>query len=398
MEYNDHYDLQDALSKESAIIPSPKLYNLDDEQIYAAMMDRLAQPLPDGTPSPFTARNPGTAESILMGTIVYLQSLLGHEINLVPDRAWVHLMRLHGIEFLQPEYPVIWLTFRRSEYALEQTFQVEIPAGTEVRSNRDPSLSAITLFSTSFEAGKQELSIPARLNRLGVFQVKPNEFVNFPQMVSFVDSVTNSGDVVSLGRNAETLPEAMLRARDETKIQRRLVTARDYDFWAKRLGADKVNVVPKLQPDTEGTFNDVVTVAIYPAAKTDLIRAEMLQMKMADTRMVVTPARLILLTGTVTVKAVATMTDADAKQKIAEAIAQNINPPAGFWGDTNFVDTLITTLEKIVGIYAVPSVQLFAIATQENGLTTEVPLSDVSVYPWHLMEIQNSLQIVVQRT
>ena len=212
MEYDRHYELQSVLSQESSLIPAPDLYNTDIELLYAAMQDRLAQDLPDGSPSPFSAQNPGTETSILIGTQLYINSLIGHEINLIPDRTWVHLNRLIGIEFKQPQYPIIGLVFTVNPQAVLRGISVEVPMGTEVRSSVDNTLSAITLAPAVFVGSQTTITVPARLNRLGTIpQLRPGEFSVLPQLLSFIDSVSNPGTTISPGSEYETLPQAMLR-------------------------------------------------------------------------------------------------------------------------------------------------------------------------------------------
>lgn len=392
MEYDRHYDLQSVLAQDSALIPSPKLYDYDDEAIYAALIDRLAQNLPDGSPSPFSAQNPGTMTASLVSVMVYLQSLIGHEINLIPDRAWVHLFRMMGIEFLQPEYPVIGLVFARSPQAISLGLDVEVPMGVEVRSSVDLSLSAITLTPAVFTGSSSTITVPARLNRLGVLpQIRPGEFSILPQLLSFIESVSNPGAVSSRGRQYESLPEAMLRARYQMKTQKRCVTARDYYFWAKELGATQVNVIPKLQRGVDGNFNDLITVAIYPQTLASPISPQLQSMSLADIRLSVIPANIIPIDGDVTVRATLDVSDFDLRNRLAVQIMNEINPPNGKWGDLNLPVSLATALEHTQGNFATSKMDL-------RHAVTHAPLSTMKIYPWDLFEIQQTLSVTIDRS
>ena len=392
MEYDRHYELQSVLSQEPALVPAPDLYNTDMEILYAAMIDRLAQDLPDGSPSPFSAQNPGTETSILVGTQVYINALIGHEINLIPDRAWVHLNRMMGIEFKQPQYPIIGLIFTVNPQAVSRGLSVEVQMGTEVRSSIDGTLSAITITPAVFSGSQTTITIPARLNRLGFIpQLRPGEFSILPQLLSFIDSVSNPGTTISTGSEYETLPQAMLRARYQLKTQERCVTARDYAFWAKELGAKQVNIIPKLQPNTTGIFNDLITVAIYPTVLADSISPQLEAMSLAATRLLVIPAEIIYVTGEITIKARLGTNDFDLLNLIALQIQNDLNPPNATWGDKSFTKSVINTLIKIDDINSVSFISLI-------DSITEKPISELQVYPWHLFEVQQSINIKIDRS
>ena len=167
-QYDEHYDLQERLEQEPLILPAPVLYPFDDRAVYAAMIDRLAQSLPSGQPSPFSARTPTSAESQLIGTLTHLQSLLGHELNLLPELAWIQLFRMLGVQMLPSEYPVVAVTFTRSPGALK----AYVPAGMEVRSARS-SIVGIVLEDREIDDPEVSITVPCRLNQPGAIERLP---------------------------------------------------------------------------------------------------------------------------------------------------------------------------------------------------------------------------------
>ena len=391
MDYKEHFELQQVLDKQATILPSPNLYDFDDQAVLAAMMNKLAQPLPSGAESPFSSMTPGSAHGVLMSVMVYMQSLIGHEINLVPDRTWVHLFRMYGIEMLPAEYPIVLLKFTKSQDAIANRFPVDIPISTQVNSTVEASLGALTVTNVSIGPDETSVTVPARLTQLGAIRgLRTNEFSDLGRQIPFIESVTNFGDMVNEGRGAETLAEAMLRAREEITIQQRCVTARDYHFWAMRLGATKANVIPKIQPGSEGIFRDLISVAIYPAIKAPVIAPQLNAMTLADQRLMVVPAEIIPITGSITVKVLPELTDADARNIAASAIIREINPPYGIWGDEHFRASLADAIERTNGIYATEKMLLTHAETGE-------PISDLKIHPWQLFEIQNSIQINSER-
>lgn len=408
MDYEQHYDLLTRLQAEARLIEADDLYNFDDGVTYAAQMDRLAQPLPNGEESPFSSRSPTSAHAIFVARLIHQQKLIAHQFNLTKDRTWVQHFRMLGVELQPAEYPVINIVFRRTTAAVLNNMPVEIPLNTEIRSRIDPSLAVYTLYTARIEGADETVTVPARLNQLGALpNVRRGEFSDIPRLLSFVESAENDGTIVSVGRPAETLVDAMLRAREGLRsgslgrstingtfdpenidFQARCVTDRDYYYWASRLGAEKVNVLKGIQYGAEGVFRDLVTVAVYPADIRDLIYSLMLPMSLD--RFDVIPAEVIPIDGKIQVRVTPQFADFQVFNLVAGAIASTVNPPYGTWGDRNFPATLATALEQTNGIYATPLIQL------KHAITGQ-PLSELDIQPWHLLEIQSSLEIEALR-
>lgn len=382
--YSGHYDLQDRLTQEPRILPAPPLYNFDDRAVYAAMLDRLAQPLPNGDPSPFSARTPTSAESQLIGTLVHLQSLLGHELNLLPDLAWIQLYRMLGVQMFPAEFPVITVTFTRDSGALTSI----IPAGMEVRSSVDPSLAAIVLEDRVIDAPETTTTIACRLNRTGAIEsVRPGEFSLVPQLSTGLAGAYNDGTILVAGRNEETLPEAMLRARLQFQRGMRCVTAIDFYNLAIELGAQQVNVLPGIVPGVAGNYGDLVSVIVWPPNLTTAVDAGMRPQIVAGQRFAAYPAETVPIAGRIEVRGVTTMSNQEARDLAATAIVQQVNPPFGNWGDQRFDKTVSTAIENERGVYAVPVCELVHAETGQ-------PLSEMTIQPWQLLEIQATTEIV----
>lgn len=424
-DYEQHYLLQAALDRNPRIIESPELYNFSEQETYAGVLDRLAQPLPSGQESPFSSQAPGSAHAVFVSVLAHYFGLMAHELNLLLDKDWINFFRLQGIEIAPPEYPIISLIFTRDPIAAEEQIPVEVPVETQVRSRYNPDLVAITTQTLSFSGSDSTLRVPARLSRVGAFvNLRPAEFIDLPRSLSFITSVTNDGSVLNPGRDRETLVEAMLRAREGIRTGSlgrfaengffdpeaetffgRCVTPRDFGYYALRLGAQKVNVLSGVQYQVPGQFNDLTTAIVYPATAADTIRPALEAMSLAERRLDVRGAEIIPIDGTVTVRVVPRLTDFEVRQLAATAISPDfdatkplsgvntaigLNPPAGIWGDLRFDRTLATLLENIDGIYAVPNLQL-------KHAETGVPISELDVQPWHLFEIQSSVAFDIVR-
>lgn len=392
-DYAEHYDLMQLLSQQPRIIEAPDLANNDEGQIYAAAMDRAAQPLPDGSPSPLSSRSVGSAHARLIEILVHLLNLHGHELNLVPYYDWVQLYRMMGVEIAPAEYPIINLVFVRSRDSITSTIPATIPFGTEIRSAIDPSLIAITTQTVEISGIQTQANVPARLNRLGkIPELTPGEFSTLPRSLAFVESVYNDGTIYNSGRDKETLGEAMLRARELFRTGDRCVTLSDYEAFAIYQGtATKAKSFRGTDVTVLGMFNDLVTVAVYPPEVVTYVESILLPLTPADSRLDVKAAVIIPIIGNITIRVIPHLSDDEARLLARDAINTKINPPAGVWGDTNLPGNLATVLELIVGIYAVPIINLI-------DANTGLDLAKTVIEPWYLFEIQRSLVINIVRS
>ncbi|MBW4514570.1 MAG: hypothetical protein KME11_05035 [Timaviella obliquedivisa GSE-PSE-MK23-08B] len=386
--YDRYYELEQSLQIDPSLIPSPELYGFSDDQIYAAIMDRLAQPLPTGEPSPFSAKTPGSAHAILTSVLVYLQSLIAHEFNLVPDAALLEWLRMMGTQLRAAEYSVLNVRFTRSQDAIARNIAVDIPINIEIRSLYQPNLSVYTISSARMELDQNTVLIPCRLNQIGKLpNIRQGEFSQIPRSLAFVDTAANEG-VITEGRSSERLIDAVYRTRDWLRTGDRCVTDRDFQFYALRVGAQKVNVIRGRMPGVDGFFRDLRAIAVYPSTYVSLVEAEINPRRMKDERLAVFPAEIIPIDGLVQIKVLSDISQVEAFNLAATAITDSLNPPHGVWGDREYNKSLAEALERVRGIYAVPLVQL-------KHAQTNVPLKDLDIKPWHLLEIQQSIKIEV---
>jgi hypothetical protein len=299
----------------------------------------------------------------------------------------MQMFRLLGVELGLSEKPVISLTFKRSQQSMSRGLPARIPLGTKVVSNIRPNLVATTLQDLAIAGDDRIGSVAARLNQpSGILpSIRINEFSRFSQGLTFVEEAYNDGTVLFEGREAETVPDAMLRARQEFATGLRCVTARDFKRTAISAGAKKVNVI---SGGTKiGKISDLVTLAVYPITSTQLIRQLIRDRSLVTTRVDVIPAEIIPLTGVVKIRMVPYLTDQEAFEIAARAIQDKINPPNGKWGDLTFKASLATAIEnQPQSFYSVPSIEL------RHAFTNE-PIEQLSIKPWHLFEIQSSVKL-----
>lgn len=372
-DYSTHYALTALLDTEPALIPSPDVCNADPEIMLAATMDRLAQPLPDGTESPFSGRNPLSAEGHLVSNLVYLLAIHGHECNLVPNLIWLQNLRLQGVQLRQAEYPLLTLEFIRSPSSSSIYPVIVIPAGTKVFSRFENGLMAITL--TDLQMTGDRIQVVARLGTPGKnVNVRADEFSG-ASSITGVQSVVGV-EMLSYGSNIEGMEDAVLRARLNTQLQNRAVVPRDWYQTCLDLGCQKANVLPGVDPSNEGYFADHTLVVVYPGNLTVLVDQTLSQL--TGSRKSVIAPDIINITGSITVRATPDLTESQAIAQCNVALTTSINPPYGTWGDFNLEISIATALERTVGIFAMKSAELF------NG---DVALADLDIKPWQLFNV-----------
>lgn len=390
--YDWHYELQEVLSKEPSILKSPQLYNFNDGKVYAAIMDRLAQPLGEGIDSPFSSRNPLSGHGQLAGMLTHLLGVNAHQMNLIPNRVWLENFRMLGVSLAAEEYPIIELVFRRTDDAYASNIGVTIPLGTEVGSDRLDDVYATTTATVEINSEDLSVSVPARLNIKGRLDVdiNPGDFTVLPRMLSFIESVANT-TVLYAGRDQEKLSEAMLRARQQVQIGLRCVTARDYYVSVLNLGAEKVNIIPGIYYPSGDYYTDLITIAVYPGEIVPFIKNALLERTMVGTRLDVIAAEIVPINGTIDVRVIPALSNLQAFEIAATAIQNLANPPFGTWGDRNFTATIATCLEnQPESIYAVPSLKLKHADTGQD-------LTEITIQPWQLCEIQESVEFIWHR-
>lgn len=375
--YLESFELKDLFERTPRIIKSRGLYDDDPEIIFTRIRSRLAE-----HPA-FSSNSPNDGASILIGHISQMLANWGYELNHFPYQLWIELLRWQNAQISPAEYPVINLRFSRDRNALREKAPGTVPLGTEVSSNRDRNLKAITIIQGEIPAGSEVefLDVPARLNSTNtpVDSLVFGEFAESPALPG-IGGVLNDGTVISEGRSRETLTEACLRTRQENLRGQRCVTPRDFLSLAYSLGATKAKVIPRIQKDVPGTFGNLVSIFIYPTELIPLIQLELNRQKLASQWAVAVAPEINEVSGSLTVRVASDVSFDVARQNALQAIIDNINPPYGLWGNQAFDRSLSTTLLKVAGIYAVEDLDLSVDSKPWNGYKKQVK-------PWDLFKV-----------
>lgn len=405
MDYAEHYAIQSSLAQEESLIAAVRLFDVDAEALYSSGMELLAASLPSGRESPFSNKASGSNHSILMGATAHMLEVLGHEVNLMPDRAWINFFRLLGVEQLTGGYPIVEIEFTRQAVAVAQNITVVIPIGTEVRNANDPSKSAYLTQTLTLDGSTATATVNARIDTLGEdLNTRLGSYTQVIQKIPYLESAADTG-YVSSGLDTASLSEAISIARqgirtgnlgrltekglldlEGDRFLGRCVTLRDYIYYAERLGAAKANALRGMAYGTSGYYGDLITVPIYPPARASSIAIDLAKISDTSSRLSVIPAEVIPIDGIINIKTAQNFPRQAAIDAISVAIVDTINPPYGTWGDKDLAGSVSTAIERIQGIYAVPNIYL-------KNANSGVPLEGLQIEPWHLFEIQDTLQI-----
>lgn len=399
----EHFELMRHLESDRGIAASPKLADWDIHELYAAMMDKLAQPGPDGSPSPFSDRSPLSGHGRLMEAIAFSLDMAGHDLNAVPDYTWVQMFRMLGMERAQAEYPLINITFERAREALDRREPLIVPMGYKIRSSRrvdGKALTATTRKNLVVDGTNKVGTVLCRIDLLGKISGSlPKNTLSLPSSrLPGLKAIRSPSKLVSSGRDRGSLAEMMKVVRDRHRqgppLGRRLVSLPDWHDCLKEFGATKVNIVSDSYGRTDHWAMGIQAV-VYPRSLVGPIQERLRSPRKGDPLLQVgqmydiIPARIVGVTGVVQIRTAHKMKDEEVFNLVARAIRDNINPPHGMWGDREFAKSLASVLERIQGIYAVPRMELFAV---EGG--DRIPLSEFKPTHDTLFQVKSTLNVM----
>jgi len=389
-DYSEFFALEELLKQLPGYVPTPRLFNVSPTQLLREAIDRLAMPLPDGTPSPYSSRNPFTAEALLLGQVIFCFTLLADEANLVPDLVFLKWLSLWGIDMRPAEYPRILLRFYRQEPGvLNYEGNAFVPAGTKVENLKAGMTAITTEYREIPPTPPYYVDVPARLDKRGRLRsdVSITDFNYITNPIIYISRVEGI-DILDPGRDAETLGEAVIRARQQMQMPVGLVTDNHYYLQALNLGAKKVLVLPGIQKqDNVGRYADLVTVIVHPPEVATYIQDKMIPLKLSGTRVAVHGADVVRLEGSIDASIDPRASTSTVLNTAVGAIREYIDPPAGDWGDRSFGANLAGALiRESPEIYGIPKMDLYS----EAG----VPLEELEriIQPWQLFSLKDTVR------
>lgn len=230
------------------LIPSPDLDVRDEELLAAQAIARVAGGLTveridgqietlrklramveSGTLAPavcpeLTNTNPSAPHTVLLETQGWLLAQVARRINQLPVRDQIEFARMFGITLRDATAATTTLRFT---VAAPLNTDVTIPAGTRVK-----DADGLITFETSAELvipfGDVTGDVAAICTETGAQLLAPGVLTVLVDPIAFVESVTNLAPVDS-GSDAETVEEALERARNYQRRGERLVSALDIE-------------------------------------------------------------------------------------------------------------------------------------------------------------------------
>src|SRR5260370_4117408 len=218
-----------------------------------------------------TNANASSPHTILLETIAWMMAQQARRINQLPVRDEIEFHRLFGIELRVATKATTVLTFTLA--FVPPDTDVTIPAGTIV-STPDGLFSFATdedLVIAS-QYGDQSGTVVATRTVAGATLLSANTLTKMTDVVAFVDSAINTAAVDS-GPDAETIDQALHRARNYQRRGERLVSARDLEDAILEdilLGAGIVKAFPFVKAGDFSALNHLkagytTVVAMTPA-------------------------------------------------------------------------------------------------------------------------------------
>jgi len=171
-----------------------------------------------------TNANPSSPHTVLLETMGWMLAQMARRINQLPERDAIEFHRLFGIELREASAATTTLEFTITPV---EGIDVVIPEGTQVATS-----DGAYVFETDEELvvpyPETEGSVAATRTATGKLLLAPDTLVVMEDAIAFVAAVANPEPVDS-GTDAETVDQALLRARNFQRRAERLVSARDVE-------------------------------------------------------------------------------------------------------------------------------------------------------------------------
>jgi hypothetical protein len=179
---------------------------------------------PDPLCPELTNANYSSDHTALIEAFAWLLEQLAWRINQLPVRDMVEFHRLFGIELREATAATTTLQFTVTPPA---DTDVAIPAGT-LASTQDGQFVFETLEELTIPYGDVTGDVAAQRTVAGATLLAPSTLTVLQDSIAYVSAVTNPTSVDS-GSEAETVTQALARARSYQRRGERLVTVRDLE-------------------------------------------------------------------------------------------------------------------------------------------------------------------------
>jgi hypothetical protein len=194
-----------------------------DEQLLELRAERLlveSGSLPAPVCPELSNSNPSSPHTVLLETMGWLLAQMARRINQLPVRDEIEFHRLFGIEVREAALATTTLSFTGGE------IETVVPAGTLVATS-DRRFIFATNEILHLPDGETR-AVSATCTAPGAVLLLPDTLTVMVDAIAYVDSVTNPAAVDS-GSSAESVDQALARARNFQRRALRLVSAKDVE-------------------------------------------------------------------------------------------------------------------------------------------------------------------------
>jgi len=260
----DIRDAEQIAAQVIARVSGPRDLARIDSQILELRAERLLVET-GGLPAPvcpeLTNANPSSPHTVLLEAQGWLLAFLARRINKLPERDQIEFHRLFGIELHEATAATTTLTFTVTPVL---DTDIVIPAGTQVTTS-----DSAYIFETDEELivpyPETEASVAATRAIAGRVLLGTGTLIALEDPIAFVTGVTNASPIDS-GSEAETVEQALARARNYQRRAERLVSAKDVEdfvFEEVMLGTGIVKVFPFVRAVQEEGLTDEEIAAAF---------------------------------------------------------------------------------------------------------------------------------------
>jgi uncharacterized phage protein gp47/JayE len=345
-----------------------------------------------------TNANPSSPHTVLLETLGWSMAQQARRINQLPVRDQIAFANLFGIQLRDATKATTLLTFTLAFVPPDNN--VTIPAGTVVSSD-----DGLYSFATDEELviasqyGEQNGTVAATRTAPGATLLSSNTLTKMADVVAYVDSVANSAAVDS-GTDAETVDQALQRARNYQRRGERLVSARDLEDAILEdilLGSGIVKAFPFVMAGDFSALNHLkaghTTVVVMTSAGNavaDAIKAQITEaMQQAIGAQFIYVIDPIFSTFSVTanIKIEGLTSENAIKAGVEKNLRDFYAPRKGNFGRAILRSEVIAIIEGTTGVDRIVS--------DADGPIVDSPGADVGLAPYELPKLVNVTLTVV---
>lgn len=343
--------------------------------------------LPPAICPELTNANASSPHTAILETFAWGLEQQQYKINQLPVRDQIEFHRLFRIELREAAKATTTLRFTS-----DGQHEARIPEGTEV-STEDGSVVFTVDEELVIPADPLNMTgeVAATCTGAGVQLLSPNTLTNMEDAIAFVTAVTNATAVDS-GTTAETVEQALARARNYQRRGERLVSARDLEeaiLDDVLLSSGIVKAFPFVMAGDFSSLNHpkaghTTVVAMTPAGNplTEAVKAQItdtMQQAIGSQFIYVIDPQYVAFAVEANVKIEGLTPQSSVLAAIERRLRDFYAPKKGNFGRKILRSEIIAIIEGTPGVDRIQS--------DEDGPIVQSPSADLNVAPYQLPKL-----------